>query len=84
MNIVFSGKYATNSQTFGINFEAVVDGQQFICVVSREALQDINPNNSDHQAEQQFISNRSAFERIAEMKIRAGETSPITINSSDV
>ena len=84
MEIVFSGKYAINSQTFGINFEVTVDEQQFICVISQEALQDINPNNAHHQAEQQFISNRSAFECIAEMKIRAGETSPITIASSDV
>jgi len=84
MNIVFSGKYATNPQTFGINFDATVDGQSVICTVSTEALQDIDPSNAQNTAVQQFLTNQSSFEAIAEKKIRAGAANPVTINSSDV
>jgi hypothetical protein len=84
MNISFSGKYAVNPQTFGLNFEATVNGQNVVCSVSTEALQDIDPSNAQNTAEQQFLANQSSFEAIAEEKIIAGATSPIVITSSDV
>ena len=84
MSITFSGKYAVNPQTFGINFEAIVNGQKVICSVSNEALQDIDPSNAHNTAEQQFLANQPRFEAIAEGKIRASATSPIVITSSDV
>lgn len=84
MKITFSGKYAINPQTLGINFEATVDGQSVVCSVSIEALQDIGPGNATGTAEQQFLANRSSFEAIAEKKIRAQATGPVVINSSDV
>ncbi|MBP6582939.1 MAG: DUF1488 family protein [Chromatiaceae bacterium] len=84
MNITFSGNYAINPTTFGINFEANVDGNRFVCMVSTDALQDIDPSNAQDSAEQQFIANQASFDAIAETKIRAGATSPIAINSSDV
>lgn len=84
MDITFSGDYAINPETFGINFEAMVDGEKVICSVSIEALQDINPQNSQDAAKQQFIENRSMFEAIAREKIQAGGKSPILIGDSDV
>lgn len=84
MNISFSGKYAVNPQTSGINFEATVDRQSVVCSVSTEALQDIDPSNAQNTAEQQFLANQSGFEAIAEEKILAGAASPIVITSSDV
>lgn len=80
MKITFSGKYAINPQTFGINFEAIVDGESVVCSVSTEALQDIDPSNASGTAEQQFLANRSSFEAIAEKKIRAQAKSPVAIN----
>ena len=84
MNISFSGKYAFNPQTYGINFEATVNGQNVVCSVLTEALQDIDPSNAQNTVEQQFLANQSSFEAIAEKKIIAGATSPIVITSSDV
>jgi len=84
MNISFSGKYAVNPQTFGINFEATVDGKNVVCSVSTEALQDIDPSNAQNTAEQQFLANQSSFEAIAEQKIRAGATNTVAITSSDI
>jgi Protein of unknown function (DUF1488) len=84
MNITFSGKYAINPQTFGINFEATVNGQSIVCSVLTEALQDIEPSNALNSPEQQFLANQSSFEAIAEQKIRADVTSPVVIAGSDV
>ena len=84
MQVSFSGKHAINHETFGINFEAIVDGASIACMVSTEALQDIDPRYALGNAEDQFVANRSSFERIAERKIRAGDSSPITITSADV
>ncbi len=84
MKITFSGKYAPNPETFGINFEVILDGKSVVCSVSREALQDIDPSSTYTTGEQQFLSNRSSFESIAEEKIRAGAVPPIMISTRDV
>jgi len=84
MTITFSGKYAINPDTFGINFEANVDGHRVVCMVLTGALQDIDPSNAQNSATQQFLANQSSFEAIAERKIRAGAKTPITINNSDI
>lgn len=84
MNVIFSGKYAVNPHTFGINFEAIVDGQTVICSASIEALQDIDPSNVSAAPVQQFLANQSQFQAIAEAKIRSGAVSPIGISSADV
>jgi len=84
MNITFPGNHAINSQTFGINFEAKVNGRTVICSISTEALQDIDPSLAQGQPVQQFLANQSSFEAIAEQKIRAGAESPIVITSSDI
>jgi hypothetical protein len=76
MNITFSGNYTINPQTFGINFEATVNGQSVVCSVSTEALQDIDPSNAHKTAQQQFLANQSNFQAIAEQKIRAGSPKP--------
>lgn len=84
MNIIFSGKYALNDATFGINFEALVNGQIYICSILGEALQDIDPSNAQCSPEQQFLANKYAFQGIAEKKILAGAKSPVLITSADV
>jgi len=83
MEITFSGRYTVNSDTFGINFEANVDGTNVVCSISTEALDDVDTINAQSAPEHQFLANRVRFEAIAEQKIRAG-ISPVAINSSDV
>lgn len=84
MKVEFTDHYAKDHATFGINFQALVGGSCFVCNVSPEALQDIDPGNRTANPEEQFVANRAAFERIAECKIRAGKKSPIMITSGDV
>lgn len=84
MQICFSGNYAFNAETFGILFEADLDGHRVSCLVSQEALQDIDPTNASEDAEQQFLANRKKFEILAELKIRAALPTRININSADV
>lgn len=86
MNISFTGKPATDPETFGITFEAIVDGVQVRCRVSTEALQDIDPLSATSDAASQFASNHSSFERIAEKLIHAGRVKDgqVFINSADL
>jgi len=86
MNISFSGKSSTDPETFGISFEAIVDGVQVRCRVSTEALQDIDSSSATSDAASQFTSNSSSFERIAEKLIRAGRVNngQVFINSADL
>ncbi|MCZ0928403.1 DUF1488 family protein [Vreelandella janggokensis] len=85
MNIEFTGAYAQN-ENFGINFQAKVDGQFISCVVTTEALQDINPSARMDEAEQQYLDNQSQLEAIAEEKIQSGQVQngKIYISQSDV
>ena len=84
MQIIFSGKYAKDTDTFGVNFEAKVNGEPFVCKISPAALDDIEPNNLEGELEQKFLFNRSEFEAIAKRKICDGAKSPVFINSADV
>lgn len=45
MKIKFPNRQAINSVTGGISFPAVVNGNKIRCEISREALQDISPEN---------------------------------------
>jgi len=83
MTISFGSSYYKNG-AFGISFEATVDGSTVVCSVSSEALQDIDPSNTQCSPEAQFMANRSAVEGIARRKILAGEQRPIKITSADV
>jgi Protein of unknown function (DUF1488) len=38
MNISFSEKYALDSETLGVTFQAIVNGQSICCRVTQEAL----------------------------------------------
>ncbi|WP_426803949.1 DUF1488 family protein [Stenotrophomonas sp. SrG] len=73
MAVTFSGKWATNPVTFGVNFEARNDKNRIICMVSTEALQDIQPANASDTAEEQFLANQLSLQSIAEDLINAGE-----------
>jgi len=84
MEVTFSGKYAVSSETFGISFEAHLDGHRINCNVSQEALQDVDPDNAAGDVEQQFLANRSKLEDLAERKIRAALPTRINIDSADV
>ena len=85
MNIEFTGAHAKN-ENFGINFQAKVDGESVSCVVSTEALQDINPSGHMDTAEQQYQDNQYQLESIARKKIQNGEVidSKVIITQSDV
>lgn len=86
MNISFSGKTAPDHDTFGISFEAIVDGSQVRCRVTTEALQDIDPSNAVGEPASQFALNRSSFEQIADKLIRAGnvQNGQVFIKSEDL
>lgn len=85
MQIKFSGKCGINNDTlFGVNFEAIVDGEKFVCKISAEALDDIEPSNVVGDPMQKFHRNREEFKAIAKRKILAGAKSPVCISSADV
>lgn len=85
MNIKFTGKYAQN-EDFGINFQAKVDELSIVCVVSTEALQDINPNGIMDEAMEQYKGNKYQLETIAHQKIKNGqvENGKVFITESDI
>lgn len=85
MNIDFTGVYATN-ENFGISFQAKANGENVPCVISIEALDDIDPANRSDDASENFLNNRSQFESIARSKILNGEieNGKVYINQSDV
>lgn len=83
MTASFGSGYAVNG-TFGISFEAALDGATVVCSVSSEALQDIDPSQPQCNLETKFMANRAAIEDIALRKILAGEQPPIRITSADV
>jgi hypothetical protein len=74
MAVTFSGKWALNPDTFGVNFEAHQNDARIMCLISQEALQDIQPSNATGTPQQQFQSNQMAFESIARRLIEAGES----------
>jgi hypothetical protein len=68
MKIEFTGKYIVNSNTDGIDFYAIADGQDITCKVTKEALQDIRPENRFNDVKKQFLLNQSKLEEIVEKK----------------
>lgn len=46
---------------------------RIVCVVSTDALQDIQPCNATDSFEDQFIANQHEFQAIAEKLIQAGQ-----------
>ncbi|ELE5868232.1 DUF1488 family protein [Vibrio cholerae] len=85
MNIEFIGNCVQNDN-FQISFQAKVDGQPIVCVVSTEALQDINPNTRTRPVASQCVDNKSKLEAIATKKIQDGqvENGKVFISQSDV
>jgi len=83
VKIEFPNRQAVDDATGGINFPAMVDGNQVTCKVLSGALQDIVPENSTDSVEQQFNENRSTFEDIARRKIENGNKD-IIITVSDI
>ena len=72
MTFTFSGRWAKNPHTFGINFEAHNDAERIVCFVSTEALKDVQPNNPADTVEAQFIGNQQQFQAIAKQLIQNG------------
>lgn len=85
MNITFTGQYVEN-QNGGISFEALVNNQIITCIISQEALQDINPGMRFGTPEQQFLAETSAFQNIARQKLLSGQVKKkaIYISSPDL
>ena len=86
MNISFPDRHAIDTDTFNFVFPAIVDGEQIRCMVTREALQDINPSCAADSSESQFETNKFHLQTIAKEKILAGEIKDgiVTIASPDV
>jgi hypothetical protein len=73
MIIQFPDIHAPDPETFGIAFPADVDGQRIRCVITIEALQDLDPSNAMDTAENQYEFNKAQIQSIAEEKIRNGQ-----------
>lgn len=86
MRISFSGKYAENVETFGVDFEALIDGRRVVCVVSSEALDDVNPSGRFNDALAKYQHNKYRLEEVARKKILAGYEfeGKVYINQEDV
>ncbi|MFJ5239679.1 DUF1488 family protein [Pseudomonas neuropathica] len=82
MKIKFPNHFTATLE--GVSFLAKVDGQNFTCIVSTEALQDINPSRAGDSREQQYLDNRYNLEAIATKKIMGGDSSPIYIRTLDL
>ncbi|MCX9560811.1 DUF1488 family protein [Vibrio cholerae] len=85
MNIEFTGRFEKN-ENFGINFYAKVNADTVTCVISTEALQDINPSRRGDDVISQFLSNKKRFESIARNKILKNEIidGEVRINQTNV
>lgn len=83
MRIEFPNKEVVNSATGGINFPVIVDDNQVTCRVSKEALEDIDPENRINSVEQQFSENRTILEDIVRKKIENADED-LFITSSDI
>ncbi len=57
MNIEFPDLHAIDPDSFGIKFPADVYGKQVQCLVTQEALQDINPSGAKDEACRMRIAN---------------------------
>lgn len=77
-------KYSINSENGGINFIVELNNKEYGCLVSQEALQDIDPINRMENIEKQFISNRNILEDIAIDMILNQKKDKIYITSSDI
>ena len=86
MSIYFSRKSALNHETFGITFEAIVDGNRVLCQINTEALQDIDPSNVMNEPMEQFKANEYLFREIAEALILGDkvQNGQIFISSSNI
>jgi len=86
MSIECPDIHATDPDTFGITFPIDLDGERIICLVTTDALQDINPSSATDTTENQFNDNKYSFQSIAEEKIKNGEVNNgnIVIDGKDV
>jgi hypothetical protein len=85
MNIEFKDAVFLG-ETTEINLPVMVDGNSIICIVTFEALEDINPETRTDETMQQYLSNESTLKSIAERKIRNGKvvSNKVVIYSADV
>jgi len=83
MKIEFPDRHTINPETGGINFPALVNNNEIVCQVSKEALQDINPEKRHDPIKKRFKDNKSAIQSVAKQKIENGESN-IFVSSDDV
>ncbi len=70
MKIKFTGQYSINSNTGGIDFQIIVYGQNVVCKVSKEALQDMHSRyRVNNDIKKIFLSNQLRLEKMAKEKI---------------
>lgn len=85
MNIEFKGEVFLG-ETTEINLPVIVNGNHIICIVTFEALEDINPDTKADEAMHQYLSNEAKIKTITERKIRSGQvvSDKVVIYSADV
>tara|TARA_R110001583_G_scaffold53742_1_gene165369 strand:- start:412 stop:672 length:261 start_codon:yes stop_codon:yes gene_type:complete len=85
MNIEFKDDIFLG-ETTEINLPIMVNGNQVICIVTFEALEDINPETQADEPMQQYLANEEKIKSIAERKIKSGHivANKMVIYSADV
>jgi hypothetical protein len=86
VNIEFPDIQTVDPDSFGIAFPADVDGMRVRCLVTQEALQEIDPSRAMESSVAQFEANKFQIQEIAEEKIREGkiESNVVLITQSDI
>ena len=85
MNIEFKDDIFLG-ETTEINLPIMVNGDQVICIVTFEALEDINSDTQEDEPMQQYLVNEAKIKSIAERKIKSGHivSNKMVIYSADV
>lgn len=85
MEILFTGLYGSYG-VLGVSFQAKVNGNNVACIISIEALDDIDPQNGLETPVDKYLSSRTRFEDIARQKIQQGELHDgrVVIGKNDV
>lgn len=73
--MIFTGNYAVDPEAFSVNFEAFAKNDRIVFSITREALQDINPDQRTLPPEDQYRNNKT---RIQEAAMRLYQVRSVT------
>jgi len=74
-------EYSINYENAGINFIVKLNNKKYSCLVSQEALQDIDSSKKTNDIEYLFKSNQSTLENIAIDMIKTNSDDKIFIST---